>query len=137
MTNTELVITLLSSSTGTVCITEAIKAVRRRLQKKKGRGFPKLEADIRDIRKDIKGIREDLEESKETERVLLHDRLWQAFHFFQDKDEISVEDRANVEYLYDEYKKKQGNHEAEVYYEYIENLNVIPKAKKEIVTNEG
>jgi len=137
MTNTELVITLLSSSTGTVCITEAIKAVRRRMQAKRGRGFSKLESDIREIRTDIKGIREDLDESKEAERVLLHDRLWQLFHFFQDKDEISVEDRANVEYLWDEYKKKQGNHEAEVYYEYIESLNVIPKAKKESEANEG
>lgn len=136
MTNTELVITLLSSSTGTVLITETIKGVRRKINQKKGKGFSKIESDIREIRSDIEKIRDDLDDGKETERVLLHDRLWQIFHFFQDKESITVEDRANVEYLYEEYKKKEGNHEAEVYFEYIEGLNVIPKARKESAVNE-
>ena len=137
MTNAELVITLLSSSTGTVLITEAIKGIRRRIQKKKGKGFSKLEADIREMKSDMKAMREDLDGGKETEKVLLHDRLWQIFHYFQDKEEISVDDRANVEYLYEEYKKKNGNHEAEVYFEYIEGLNVKPSARKEIGANES
>lgn len=136
MTSTELIVALVSSSGGTVIITEAIKSIKRTMNKRKGIGFSKLEADVAEIKATNEKIIEELDAAKETEVVLLHDRIWQAFRFFQDKDEISVEDRANIDYLYQEYKKKHGNHKAKLMYQYIQTIPVIPESDEGELTNE-
>ena len=41
--------------------------------------------------------------------ALLHDRLYQACSFFIEKGYCSLEDRANLEYLYRPYKALGGN----------------------------
>lgn len=126
MTSAELIVALVSSSGGTVIITEFVKSIKRSFNKRQGKGFSKLEADVAEIKATNEKIIEELDASKETEIVLLHDRIWQAFHFFQDKEEISVEDRANIDYIYQEYEKKHGNHKAQLMYEYIQKIPVIP-----------
>lgn len=126
MTSAELIVALVSSSGGTVIITEIVKSIKRSFNKRQGKGFSKLETDVAEIKATNEKIIEELDASKETEIVLLHDRIWQAFHFFQDKEEISVEDRANIDYIYQEYEKKHGNHKAKLMYEYIQKIPVIP-----------
>lgn len=131
MTSAELIVALVSSSGGTVIITEIVKSIKRSFNKKQGKGFSKLEADVAEIKATNEKIIEELDASKETEIVLLHDRIWQAFHFFQDKEEISVEDRANIDCIYQEYEKKHGNHKAKLMYEYIQKIPVIPDSEIE------
>lgn len=138
MSNIEIVIMLCSSSTGTVIVTEGIKSLRRFIRKRKGKGISQIESDIAEIKltnerieKSQNEMKKELDDSKETERVILHDRIWQSFRFFSDKDEISVEDRANIDYLYAEYKKKKGNHKAQIMYEYIKTIPVIPETTEE------
>ena len=46
---------------------------------------------------------------KEGILALLHDRLYQACSFFIEKGYCSLEDRANLEYLYKPYKALGGN----------------------------
>ena len=46
---------------------------------------------------------------KEGMLALLHDRLYQACSFFIEKGYCSLEDRENLEYLYEPYKALGGN----------------------------
>lgn len=138
MTGWKIVLALMSSSAFTGLVIELIREVRKYFERKNNTGLHKLETDIKEMRedysriaKDIKEIRTDLDAGRETEKVLLHDRLWQAFRLFQDAEQISVEDRANIDYLYAEYKKKNGNHKAKVMYEYIIQIPVTPEAEVE------
>ena len=131
MTSAELIVALVSSSGGTVIITEIVKSIKRSFNKRQGKGFSKLEADVAEIKATNEKIIEELDASKETEIVLLHDRIWQAFKFFESSEEISVEDRANIDYLYQEYEKKHGNHKTKLMYEYIKTIPVIPDSEIE------
>ena len=137
MSTAQVVITIVTSSAFTTAIVEIVRELRRYFEKKNNKGFHKLEEDISEISSKLKEIaeeqekiRDDLDGSKETEKVLLHDRIWQAFRFFYDKHEISVDDKANIEYLYEEYRKKKGNHNAKTMYEYIKTLPVKPETKE-------
>lgn len=136
MTNAEVVIALVSSSGGTVIITEIIKSVRRAVNKKKGRGFSKLEADIEEMKSsyneiasDVKNMHEDLEDIEETARktdlVLLHDRIWQIYRVLKDRPEITVEEEANIDYLYGEYQAKGGNHKARSMYRFLKKKEIV------------
>lgn len=136
MTNAEIVIALISSNGGVLIISEVIKSIRRGINKKKGRGLPKLEADIEEMKasyneiaSDVKTLSKDLEEIEETARktdlVLLHDRIWQIYRVLKDRPEITVEEDANIDYLYGEYKKKGGNHKARSMYRFLKNKKVV------------
>lgn len=59
------------------------------------------------------------EEAEETSRVILHDRIWQMYRYLLPQDEISVEDKANLDYMFGEYSKLGGNHKAEIMYNEI------------------
>lgn len=127
----KILIALIGSPVLTVIVTEAIRTAKRLFDKKKNKGFAKFEKDLAEIQQQTVTILADLNASKETEKVLLHDRIWQAFRYLSGKEEIGVEDRANIDYLYEEYKKKGGNHKAKVMYEYIKTIPVIPKEEEE------
>lgn len=132
---------LLASNAFTALLICLAKILYDIWEKKQDRGSAKVERIIGELETkydgiaiDVKGIRADIEEkerdSVRTELVLLHDRIWQIFRFFSDRDEISVEDKANVTYLFEEYQKKGGNHHAEEMYKYIETLSIIPQTQE-------
>lgn len=118
---------LLTDGAFTALILGAAKLAFDYWEKKKDRGQARIAREINEVSESLKSLRTDLEAAEETDRVLLHDRIWQSFRFFSGKEEISVEDRANIDYLYEEYKKKGGNHKAKVMYEYIKTIPVTPE----------
>jgi len=130
MSTGEIVAAILTSSAFTTLVLELVRELRRAIDKRKNQGFSKLEQDVCNIAEDLAAMKEDIENRKEIDNVLLHDRLWQAFRFFSDKDAISVEDRANIDYLYDAYT---GNHKAEIMYKYICSLPIIPDTEDEML----
>ena len=133
MTYTEIAVTVLTSSAFTGLLVEIIRTLRRAFDKRKNKGLAKLESDVDAIKKQIdksgkkmEEIFDELERQKETELVLLHDRIWEIFYKLQDKEYVTVEDLANLEYLYAEYKEKDGNHHAEIMFNEIEKKPVKP-----------
>ena len=111
---------ILSSNVILLLVQELIGALKEEHKKKKKKG---VEARLTEIEGSLGKL-------EQTDLVLLHDRIWQAFRFFEDKDEISTEDKVNIDYLYKEYKEKGGNHEAEVMYDYIAKIPLVPRTEK-------
>ena len=133
MTYTEIAVTVLTSSAFTGLLVEIIRTLRRAFDKRKNKGLAKLESDVDAIKKQIdksgkkmEEIFDELERQKETDLVLLHDRIWEIFYNLHDKEYVTVEDLANLEYLYAEYKAKNGNHHAEIMFNEIEKKPVKP-----------
>lgn len=110
----------LSSNVILLLVQELIGVLKEEHKKKKKKG---VEARLTEIEGS-------LDKLEQTDLVLLHDRIWQAFRFFEDKDEISTEDKVNIDYLYTEYKNKGGNHKAEVMYDYIAKIPLAPRTEK-------
>lgn len=106
-------------------------------EKKQDKGSAKIERVVSEIKNQnaalaqkLETLEEDVESGKKTDLVLLHDRIWQAFSFLSKKEEIGVIDRANIEYLYEEYMTKGGNHKAEVMMEFIRTIPVTPESEE-------
>lgn len=123
----EIFVAVLTSSAFTGMVVEIVRQVRHFIDKRKKRGLAKIENDLKEIKdktedngNKIIAITEELDRQKETDLVLLHDRIWDIFHQLNDSEYVTVEDKANLEYLYDEYKNKNGNHHAEIMYDIIE-----------------
>lgn len=68
-----------------------------------------------------------VESLKEDNRVIMHDRLFCLFEELGKADGITAGERANVDYLYERYKKIGGNHHADIYYAMIAAKPVIPE----------
>lgn len=135
MSTGEIIVAVLTSSAFTGLLVEIVRSVRRIIDRKKNKGFAKLENDISCIREKtaeteskVDEIQDELQRQKETDLVLLHDRIWEIFNRLHEAQSVSVEDKANLEYLYEEYKNSNGNHHAEIMFEVIESKPV--KGKK-------
>lgn len=127
MTTGEIVVAVLTSSAFTGLLVEILRALRSIIERRKNKGLAKVENDIKSIKdktletgEKVIEIQEELARQKETDMVLLHDRIWDVFNRLQNEKYISVEDKANLEYLYDEYRSNNGNHQAEIMFNYIE-----------------
>lgn len=106
-----------------------------------------LEKDISEMKKDLKALtnemkenqknlKYELNENREDAIVMMHDRIYQAFNHLKDLPEISVEDKCNIDYLWDRYNGRGGNHKAELMYQQICKIPVVTKYKKRDDENE-
>lgn len=128
------IITLMTNGAFTVFLLGLAKLAYDRWEKKHDTGQAKIERVISEIEEQNKQlsdkvcvIESDVEKAKRTDLVLLHDRIWQAFRVLSKREEIGVIDRANIEYLYEEYTEKGGNHKAEVMMDFIKTIPVTPE----------
>lgn len=85
-----------------------------------------------EMRKNVLGMKEQLQkfieeidELKEDDLTLLHDRIYQAYNYTKNCESISVIGRANIDYLFARYNKRGGNHKAHLMYEQIKNIQVV------------
>lgn len=138
MTTSEIIVAVATSSAFTGLLVEVVRTIRRAIDKRKNKGLAKLEKDVNSIRQQtiatagkIVEIQNELATQKRTNLVLLHDRIWDVFARNHDKEYVSVEDKANLEYLFDEYQRRGGNHHAEIMFDFIENKPVAVEAKGE------
>ena len=65
-----------------------------------------------------------VESLKEDNRVIMHDRLFCLFEELSKRDTITAGERANVDSLYERYKKNGWNHHADIYYGLISSKTV-------------
>jgi len=127
------VVTLLTSNVFTVFLLGVAKILYDMWEKKQDRGQAKIERVVSEMEAEMATIKEDVESGKKTDLVLLHDRIWQAFRVLSKREEIGVIDRANIEYLYEEYRNRGGNHKAEVMMDFIKTIPVTPEESEEEV----
>ena len=127
MTTSEIIVAVVTSSAFTGLLVEVVRTIRQAIDKRQNKGLAKLEKDVDSIRQQtiatagkIVEIQNELAKQKETNLVLLHDRIWDVFARNQHKEFVSVEDKANLEYLFDEYQRRGGNHHAEIMFEIID-----------------
>lgn len=130
-------IMLMTNGAFTVFLLGIAKLIYNYWEKKQDKGSAKVERVVGEIKNQnaalvqkLETLEEDVESGKKTDLVLLHDRIWQAFSFLSKKEEIGVIDRANIEYLYEEYVAKGGNHKAEVMMEFIRTIPVTPESEE-------
>ena len=131
MTTAEMVVTIATSSAFTGTVVEVVREVRKIVDRRKNKGLAKIESDIADIRsqnaqnnKDLRAIKDELLARQETDKVILHDRIWEMFHTLSKEESVTVEDMANLDYLFEEYTKLHGNHQAEIMYNFIKKMPV-------------
>jgi hypothetical protein len=129
---------LLMSNAFTVLLLGLAKILFDMWEKKQDRGQAKIERVISEMEEQSKEmaaematIKHDVESGKQTDLVLLHDRIWQAFRVLSKKKEVSYIDSANIKYLYEEYEGKGGNHKAEEMYRYIQTIPVTPEESED------
>lgn len=114
-----MIIAVLSSGAFTGGIIKLIEFLFRRHDKKKKRGISKMETDVAEIKVNMDKLIEEIKDLKDTDIVLLHDRIYQAFYHLNQQPDIDVEDSANIDYLYERYSSLGGNHMAEIMYKQI------------------
>lgn len=131
MTTAEMVVTIATSSAFTGAVVEVVREVRKMVDRRRNKGLAKIENDIANIRsqnaqnnKDLRAIKDELLARQETDRVILHDRIWEMFHTLSNEDSVAVEDMANLDYLFEEYTKLHGNHQAKIMYTFIKKMPV-------------
>lgn len=132
----EIIKAILTSSVFTGFVLELIKIGKSIYEKKKDKGRAKIDRVVTELASDVKQIKRDVECNEETERVLLHDRIWQIYYELKDRETITVEEDANLDYLYSEYEKKNGNHKAKAMYKFLKKKPVVADLAEEEEEND-
>ena len=97
---------------------ELIKYLFQRHDEKKN-GSRSMRSSIKEIRENVAELKDEVSELKEDDGAIMHDRIFSEFNRLKDKDQLSVEDRANIDYLWERYSKRGFNHKGEILYEKI------------------
>ena len=97
----QMVIAILSSSAVTGGIIEAIRLFAKFIGKKRDTGFARLECEVSETNQTVKDLKKDTAELENINNVLLHNGIWSMYQKFGKSDFISIEDRANLDYMMD------------------------------------
>lgn len=112
----QMIIAVLSTSAATGGVIEIIRGIARFISRKRDTGLAKLEREVSEIHQTVNTLNARMCELEETNRVILHDRIWGVYRKLHKDDDISVKDKANLDYMFKEYQKLHGNHKAEIMY---------------------
>lgn len=114
----EMIATILVGVLGGGGLLELIKYLIQRRDEKKNNGKT-MKDSIREIRENVAAMRAELDELKEDDGALLHDRIYALFNELKDKETLTVEERANVDYLWERYSRRGFNHKGNLMYKKI------------------
>lgn len=127
----QIIIAVVTSSAFTGVIIKIIDIIISRYSRKHGR-LLEIEKDLKEIKEKVNKVKEmdnEIGELKQDILVILHDRIYQLFDRFIREDNISVQDRANIDYLYNRYENRGGNGKASLMYEKIKNIPIKQDAR--------
>ena len=93
------------------------RAAEREAEGKRKAAEEKERAELKEA---IKSLKADMEDSRKDTVVLMHDRIYQIFRNLRDEESITAEEASNLTYLYERYKARGGNHDAEALYNIID-----------------
>jgi hypothetical protein len=122
----ELIATVMVGILGGGGSLEIIKYLIQRHDDKK-KGNRSLKSSIAEIRENVADLKNEVQELKEDDGAIMHDILYSEFNRLTQQETITVEDRANVDYLWQRYSKRGFNHKGEILYKKICEIPVIVK----------
>ena len=114
----EMIVTILVGVLGGGGLLELIKYLIQRRDEKKNNGRT-MKDSIREIRENVAAMKAELDELKADDGALLHDRIYALFNELKDKETLTVEERANVDYLWERYSRRGFNHKGNLMYKKI------------------
>jgi hypothetical protein len=122
----ELIATVMVGILGGGGSLEIIKYLIQRHDEKKN-GTRSLKSSIKEIRENVADLKNEVQELKEDDGAIMHDRIYAEFNRLTQQESITVEDRANIDYLWERYSKRGFNHKGEILYRKICEIPVIVK----------
>jgi hypothetical protein len=122
----ELIATVMVGILGGGGSLEIIKYLIQRHDDKK-KGNRSLKSSIAEIRENVADLKNEVNELKEDDGAIMHDRIFAEFNRLTQQESITVEDRANIDYLWERYSKRGFNHKGEILYKKICEIPVIVK----------
>ena len=126
----ETVIAILSTSAVTGAVIELVRLFGNWLSKRKDTGITKLEREIRELNAIVQDLKKNIHDLDESYKVILHDRLWSAYNTLKNAKSISLEARGNLDYLFEEYVHRNGNHKGELIYNLMKKIPVDDEPKE-------
>lgn len=84
------------------------------------------------IRKMVREQTKRIELMEEGIQSILHDRIYQACHFFISRGWVCISDLKNLEHLYEPYRQMGGNGTAKELYERVLDLEI----REDVIKNE-
>ena len=84
------------------------------------------------IRKMVREQTKRIELMEEGIQSILHDRIYQACHFFISRGWVCISDLKNLEHLYEPYREMGGNGTAKELYERVLDLEI----REDVIKNE-
>jgi hypothetical protein len=122
----ELIATVMVGILGGGGSLEIIKYLIQRHDDKK-KGNRSLKSSIAEIRENVADLKNEVQELKEDDGAIMHDRIFAEFNRLTQQESITVEDRANIDYLWERYSKRGFNHKGEILYKKICEIPVTVK----------
>ena len=126
------IIMILTSSGGTALLIKLIDILQDKFSEKRKSEKETIQEILSKVDscncekiKDLKGVKEDIDELREDFLVIMHDRIYNIFKQVSTKQTITVREKSNLDYLYERYKKRFGNHDAKNYYDLICKMKIV------------
>lgn len=126
------IVMILTSSGGTALLIKLIDILQDKFSEKRKSEKETIQEILSKVDscncekiKDLKGVKEDIDELREDFLVIMHDRIYNIFKQVSTKQTIIVREKSNLDYLYERYKKRFGNHDAKNYYDLICKMKIV------------
>ncbi len=126
------IVMILTSSGGTALLIKLIDILQDKFSEKRKSEKETIQEILSKVDscncekiKDLKGVKEDIDELREDFLVIMHDRIYNIFKQVSTKQTITVREKSNLDYLYERYKKRFGNHDAKNYYDLICKMKIV------------
>lgn len=127
----QIVIAILTSSAFTGVLVKIIEVIADANNKKKKEAREAILKHNEKVDELLEKFQSELIALKDDNLVILHDRIYAMFKKFEKQDTLTASDRSNLDYLYERYTKRGGNHDAEILYKIIVEKPVIPGGRTE------
>ena len=122
----EMIVTVMVGILGGGGLLELIKYLLQRHDEKKN-GNNSIKSSIKEIRENVADLKNEVNELKEDDGAIMHDRIYEQFNKLKDQETLTVQDRANIDYLWERYSKRGFNHKGEILYQKICEIPVTVK----------
>ena len=128
-----VILMILTSSGGTAILIKIIDIIQDRFSEKRKAEKKTMQEILKKVDscgcekiKEIESVKIDIDELREDFLVIMHDRIYNIFKQVSKQENISVREKSNLDYLYERYEKRFGNHDAKNYYDLICKMQIVP-----------
>lgn len=122
----QIIIAILSSSAFTGVLLKIIELIAEATNKKKKEEREAILRHNENVDTMLEEFQGELNDLREDNLVIMHDRIYAMFKKFEHADTITSSDKSNLDYLYERYTARNGNHDAEILYRIVDEKPVVP-----------